>query len=89
MRRAPCIISESADKAKRVIAHLANKHGPTLTEDTWDRILALDDVGELSFCCVVLMPGSNEIHIAQTRHALLENRTAHRFVPETRPGAAG
>jgi hypothetical protein len=68
------IICESAEKAKGVIAWLSSEHGPTLTEDTWDRILALDDVDELSFCCALLLGSSNEIHIAQTRRALLENR---------------
>jgi hypothetical protein len=69
------IIVESAEKAKGVIAYLSSKHGPTLTEDAWNRILALDDVGELSFCCALLLGRSNEIHIAQTRRALLENST--------------
>lgn len=68
------IILESAEKAKRVIAYLSSEYGPTLTEDTWNRILALDDLGELSFCCAILLARANEIHVAQTRRALLENR---------------
>lgn len=64
---------DDATGLKRLIVERLYGHTPTLTEDAWDTLLALDDPGELAWVLALASLVADETHLSRTRRALLEN----------------
>ncbi len=64
---------------KRLLVHQLCGHAPTLTEDAWDTLLALDDPGELAWVLALASLVADRTHLSRTRRALLENPTLRAY----------
>ncbi len=62
-----------ATALKRRLAGCLFRRTPTLTEDAWDSLQALDDPGEVGWVLALASLVADETHLSHTRRALLEN----------------
>jgi hypothetical protein len=68
-----------AKKARRLSARLLSEHGPTLTEDAWDAILAEEDPEVLAWLAALSSLRVDELRASQVRRALFENVALRRY----------
>ena len=68
-----------AKKATRLSAWILSEHGPTLTEDAWDAILAEEDTEALAWLATISSLRVDELRASQVRRALFENVVLRRY----------